>query len=149
NATWSYYREKTPERAAREIDTLINRHDRPDVIVVDNVLRQGGGLRRLLAELLRCHAGQRRLVLEAKASLRPSELCLLRLAGVQEMQVGIESLSTGMLRTLINKGTSTLQNVQAMRWMDDLGIRHVGNIILYYPGAAAAHLAEMLRNIDF
>jgi hypothetical protein len=65
------------------------------------------------------------------------------------MQVGIESLSTSLLRRLIYKGTSALQNIQIMRWMDEVGIRHVGNIILNYPGASADDLRETLYNLQF
>jgi ribosomal peptide maturation radical SAM protein 1 len=148
NATWSGYREKSPLRAVEEIRELSQRYGCSRIMIVDNVLRQGAGLRVLLPALVRDGEG-RSMILEAKASLQPHELCQLRLAGVEEMQLGIEALSNGILQRLINKGTSVMANIRALRWLEDLGIKHVGNLILEYPGATVEDLQETLRNIDF
>ena len=148
NATWSSYREKSIDRTVREIRTLVEKHGVSRIMLVDNIIRQGRQLTELLARLS-TEAPQLEIVLEAKASLRPTEFYALKRAGVVEMQTGIESLSTGMLRRLINKGTSAIHNIQAMRWMEDLGIRHVGNIILQYPGVTVSELNEMIRTLEF
>jgi ribosomal peptide maturation radical SAM protein 1 len=147
NATWSSYREKSAERAIREMTSQRSRYGRDDVMVVDNILRQGAGLEPYL-HMLETDGRGARLILEAKASLKPTEFARLRAAGIVEMQLGVEALSNGILKRLVNKGTTVLHNLQALRWMDDLGIVHAGNLILGYPGTSAEELRETLKNIE-
>lgn len=147
NATWSGYREKSGPRASREMNSLRERYSCDDLMVVDNILRQGAGLEPYLDSLQHDNRGAR-MVIEAKSSLRPREFARLREVGVVEMQLGVEALANGILKRVINKGTTVLHNLQALRWMDDLGISHIGNLIINFPGTKKEDIDETLRNIE-
>src|SRR5439155_13171559 len=64
------------------------------------------------------------------------------------IQFGIEALSTEILK-IINKGTTCIQNIQAMKFCDRFGIESISNIITHYPHVRAEAIRETLRNIDF
>lgn len=148
NATWSAYREKSPAKVMRELETIEQRHGLKRFVIVDNVLRQGRGLEELLARLT-ASPSDRALTLEARASLKPREHVALKRAGAVDMQLGIEALSTGILRRLVRKGTTTLMNLAGMRWLDELSVTHAGNLILRYPGSTPEDVKETLHNLPF
>ena len=72
----------------------------------------------------------------------------MRAAGMQEVQIGIEALSTRLLKK-INKGTTTIQNIEIMKHCEMTGITNSSNLILYFPGSDQKDVDETLRNLDF
>jgi hypothetical protein len=72
----------------------------------------------------------------------------MRTAGIQEVQIGIEALSTRLLKKL-NKGTTTIQNIEIMKYCEMTGIANLSNLILYFPGSDQKDVDETLRNLDF
>lgn len=148
NATWSRYRQQGSVRAARAFKTLARAHRSTRFMMVDNILRQGSSLEPFLDEL-KAGAPDLQIILEARASLHPRHIARLRDCGVEEIQFGIDGMSNGILRRVIKKGTTVLHNIQAMRWMDSLGMRHTGNLILWYPSATADEVRETIRNLDY
>ena len=69
-------------------------------------------------------------------------------AGMQEVQIGIEALSTPLLKKL-HKGTRAIQNLEIMKNCEALGIEHISNLILYFPGSDERDVALTLQNIEF
>jgi hypothetical protein len=69
-------------------------------------------------------------------------LRLLKRAGVNTLQPGIESLSTSIL-ALMRKGCTALQNVQLLKWASEAGIALTWNIIAGFPGEDADEYARM------
>jgi len=72
----------------------------------------------------------------------------MRAAGMKEVQIGIEALSTRLLKKL-NKGTTTIQNIEIMKHCEMMGITNSSNLILYFPGSDQKDVFETLRNLDF
>lgn len=64
------------------------------------------------------------------------------------MQVGIEALSTSLL-TKMDKGTTVIENIAAMRQCAETGICLEGNIITDFPGSTAQEVEETLTILDF
>jgi hypothetical protein len=62
------------------------------------------------------------------------------------VQFGIEGLSTAYLAR-IGKGTSTIQNLQAMKLCAELEVENNANLLLDFPGATAAEVAETASNL--
>jgi len=89
-----------------------------------------------------------RLFAEIRAGTPAAELAVMRDAGIQELQIGIEALSTSLLKKL-NKGTSAIQNLETMRDCEALGIVNTSNLILQFPGSDEQDVAETLRNLEF
>jgi radical SAM superfamily enzyme YgiQ (UPF0313 family) len=65
---------------------------------------------------------------------------------LRKTQFGIEGLSTAFLRR-IGKGTTVIQNLQAMRVCTELGIDNDANLIVDFPGSTPAEVAETARTI--
>jgi hypothetical protein len=85
---------------------------------------------------------------EIRATTSRSILAAMQAAGMQEVQIGIEALSTRLLKKL-NKGTTAIQNIEIMKDCESLGIANSSNLILYFPGSDQEDVAETLRNIEF
>ena len=83
-----------------------------------------------------------------RATTPSNELKVLRDAGMRQVQIGIEALSTGLLKKL-HKGTTAIQNLEIMRNCEALGIESVSNLILQFPGSSELDVAETLSAIEF
>jgi hypothetical protein len=142
NLQWKGYRQKKIRQVVREIDELTTRHQVLSVAFVDNVLPHTGseglfdGLERLGKDLT--------LFAETRASTSLEQLRKMRDAGLDQVQVGIESLSSNLLKKM-NKGVSVVQNLEIMRNCEALGIRSEGNLILGFPGSDTGDVDQTLR----
>jgi ribosomal peptide maturation radical SAM protein 1 len=146
NLQWSGYRVKKPSRIIAEIDALTSRHKTLSIAIADNVIPKATS-----AEIFTKLATLRkdlRVFAEIRANTPLSELRRMRKAGVQELQVGIEALSSRLLKKL-KKGTTAIQNLEIMRNCEALGIANLSNLILQFPGSDAEDVNETMQNIDF
>ena len=146
NLQWRGYRAKSARHAVAEVEHLTRRHRVLSVAVVDNVLPKAE-----TAEILRGLAGLERdlsLFAELRATTPADELAWMRAAGVRRVQVGIEALSTRLLRKL-HKGTTAIQNLEIMKRCEQLGIVNLANLILEFPSSDSEDVRETLRAIDF
>jgi hypothetical protein len=90
-----------------------------------------------------------RLFTEIRATTPRDVLVAMGAAGMREVQVGIESLSTGLLHKL-NKGTTTMDNMEIMKNCETPGLPNLtGNLILQFPSSDEQDVAETLSNLDF
>lgn len=144
NLQWKGYREKTIARVASEMSTLSERYANTRVFFLDNIVRHKGVLE--LAAAVEANGRDFELFHEMRANVTPLEWVRLRDAGLEAVQVGIEGLSSSYLRR-IGKGTTAIQNLQAMRYLRELDIAHFGNLIIDFPGATQAEVAETLDNV--
>jgi ribosomal peptide maturation radical SAM protein 1 len=125
------YRSKSPERFYEEIVALAERYQVLDFIVVDNILDMGyfGTVLPRLAEAgydIRAHY-------EVKANLRLEQLRLLAAAGIVQVQPGIESLSSRVLK-IMDKGVTGCQNVRFLRDAQSVGLSVNWNYLYGFPG---------------
>lgn len=144
NLQWAGYRTKTPARIAGEIDVLTSRHQTLAVAFADNLLplRPGRAVFAGISEL----GKDLKLFGEIRATTPGAVLRQMQRAGVEEVQVGIEAMSTRLLQKL-NKGTTAIQNLQVMRHCAELKIRNNANLILYFPGSDDEDVSETLRTL--
>jgi ribosomal peptide maturation radical SAM protein 1 len=146
NLQWRGYRAKSARRAVAEVEHLTRRHRVLSVAVVDNVLPKAE-----TAEILRGLAGLGRdvsLFAELRATTPADELACMPDAGLRRVQVGIEALSTRLLRKL-HKGTTAIQNLEIMKRCEQLGIVNLANLILDFPSSDAEDVRETLHAIEF
>lgn len=136
------FRVKSPERAFTEMEYLSRRHRTRRLGCVDNILdlRYIDTLFPRLAE----SGLDLDLFYEVKANLRYDQLVKMRRAGVRQIQPGLESLSNEVLR-LMDKGCTALQNIQLLRWCQELGIEPAWNILAGFPGEPRAEYEKMAR----
>ncbi|MGB0002106.1 MAG: RiPP maturation radical SAM C-methyltransferase [Candidatus Acidiferrales bacterium] len=134
------YRSKSPERAREELSYLSKRWGVEQIEFVDNILDLKY-IDTVFPELAR--AGSKlEFFLETKSNLRFEQLRTLRRGGVRAIQPGIESFSNQVLQ-LMHKGCTGLQNIQLLRWCEELGITVFWNLLYGFPGESEAEYARM------
>lgn len=144
NGANMHYRSKSPERALAEMQHLKQTYGPSQIECVDNILDLGylrDFFPRLIASDLRVE-----LFYETKANLKRDQLALLARAGVRTIQPGIESLSDHVLR-LMRKGCTGAQNIQLLRWADEVGLSAAWNFISGFPGESPAEYDAMAQLI--
>jgi ribosomal peptide maturation radical SAM protein 1 len=148
NGSTMAFRSKSSERAAAELFTLSSRHQCLSFQAVDNILdmRYFGGL----LPLLRDSGYDFKLFYETKSNLRKEQLRILRQAGVADVQPGIESLSTPILK-MMRKGVTAFQNICILKWCAELDIRVFWNVIYGFPGEPIeeyGRMADVMKSLS-
>jgi ribosomal peptide maturation radical SAM protein 1 len=138
------YRSKQPQRALDELMALSRRYPDHPISVVDNILDTG--YFRTFLPRLRDSAAALNLFYEIKANVSKDQLRVLRDAGVTEVQPGIESLSTHVLK-LMRKGVTMLQNIQTLKWCKELGIDVSWNVLSGFPGETACDYEQFAATV--
>ena len=146
NLQWNGYRSKNPAQVVSEIDHLTRKYKTLSVAFTDNLLPLKTS-RDIFNRIARM-GKDFRLFGEIRATTPEYVLKAMRAAGMQEVQIGIEALSTRLLKKL-NKGTTTIQNIEIMKYCEMTGIANSSNLILYFPGSDQKDVDETLRNLDF
>jgi ribosomal peptide maturation radical SAM protein 1 len=138
------FRSKTPDRAFAEMEYLSQRYDTRRIGCVDNIL----DLRYIdtLFPRLADSGLELELFYEVKANLRYDQLVKLRRGGMRQIQPGIESFSDQVLR-LMEKGCTGFQNIQLLRWCEELGIDAAWNLLSGFPGESPAEYERMAELI--
>ncbi|MBE0586311.1 MAG: RiPP maturation radical SAM C-methyltransferase [Desulfofustis sp.] len=146
NLQWHGYRAKQAARMIDEIRKLSVRHESLHFAFTDNVLpaRAMDDFFRTLAEtpLDITFFG------ELRATTSPERLGRYRRGGLRSVQVGIESLSTTLLKRM-GKGTTAMDNLAMMKNCSAAGIELLGNIITEFPGTSPAEIAETIDHLDY
>lgn len=146
NLQWRGYRSKEPIQVAREMEELASKHSSLKFSFTDNILdsRKLKGLFKSITDIDRSFE----IFTELRASLSRGDLIQMRKAGVNQVQIGVEALSTRLLDK-INKGTTAIQNMEMMKHCEELGIEHSSNLILGFPTSDGNDVEETLNNLKF
>jgi ribosomal peptide maturation radical SAM protein 1 len=139
------FRSKSVSRVVDEIRHLHERYRQYSVNffrMADNVI-DPAYFDDLLPELARMSLGVQ-FFFEVRPTLNKRQLKALAQAGVTNIQPGLENLSTHILK-LMRKGTSSLQNVQLLKWSKQQGITASWNMIFGFPGEVAADYARCVE----
>lgn len=134
------HRSKSADRVLAELDHLAGRHPGHTFYVVDNILDMNY-FKGLIPALARQRTGVD-LFYEVKANLRKEQVRQLREAGIGAIQPGIESLSDQVL-TIMRKGVRALQNIQLLKWCEELGVAATWNFLWGFPGESAEEYRRM------
>lgn len=146
NLQWNGYRSKTATRVAAEIDHLTDRYQTLSVAMMDNVLPRKNALD-IFVQIAGLNKDLR-LFGEVRAATSLKVLNAMRDCGMREVQIGIEALSSHLLKKL-QKGTTAIQNLEVMKNCEALGIRNISNLILQFPGSNEDDVADTLRTLEF
>jgi ribosomal peptide maturation radical SAM protein 1 len=138
------YHEKSIDRLVEEVATLCRRHERLDIEFSDLIIRNKGVAE--LANALKATGLELSIFYEMRAQISPIELVHLWQAGLTSAQFGIEGLSAAFLDR-IGKGTSIIQNLQAMKICEELGIENGANLLIDFPGATAEEVEQTRHTI--
>ena len=136
------FRSKSPQRAYDEITTLARKYGLQRVGFVDNILdmRYIDTLFPQLAD----NGMNLELFYEVKANLRYDQVVKLHRGGMRSIQPGIENFSNEVLK-LMEKGVSGLQNIQLMRWCEEVGIECSWNLLGGFPGESPSEYERIAK----
>lgn len=140
NGSGLAYRSKDPARFVAELRDLVQRYGFNFFMMADNILDLKY-VRSVFPELIE-QGDEITMFYETKSNLRKEQLELMAAGGVTELQPGIESLSTPILK-LMAKGTSRLQNVQLLKWCEELSVSVNWNVLFGFPGEPAEEYTDM------
>ncbi|MGN6132391.1 MAG: RiPP maturation radical SAM C-methyltransferase, partial [Nocardioidaceae bacterium] len=138
------FRAKPAGTVAEELRELVGTHKVLDVLTTDNILEKS-----YFTDLLPGLAADRpdwRLFYEIKANLSPDKVKVLREAGVIVVQPGIENLHSTPLK-LMDKGTTGVNNVAALRDLQQAGITVRWNYLAGFPGERDEHYDEVTAQL--
>ena len=146
NLQWKGYRSKNPDQVVAEIDYLTSKYRSLSVAFMDNLVpvKTSSEIFNKLSKLEKDF----HLFCEIRATTPRNVLESMERGGVQEVQVGIEALSTRLLKKL-NKGTTAIQNMEIMKNCEELGIVNTSNLILHFPSSDNEDVKETMQNLEF
>jgi ribosomal peptide maturation radical SAM protein 1 len=144
NLQWQGYRHKSATKVAAEISLLTKRHQVLSLAFMDNLLppKEGDKLMRILGD----DDQDLQIFVEIRADTSADRLHTMYRAGVRNLQVGIEALSSTLLKKM-GKGTNVMDNIEMMRHCEALAIPHGGNLLLRFPGSDEDDVAHTLANM--
>ena len=146
NLQWKGYRSKNPDQVVAEIDHQTSKYRSLSLAFMDNLVpvKTSSEIFNKLSKLEKDF----RIFCEIRAITPKRVLENMKSAGVREVQIGIEALSTRLLKKL-NKGTTAIQNLEIMKNCEELGIANNSNLILNFPGSDSKDVKETIKNMEF
>jgi len=130
NGNGMHYRQKTWTRVANEVESLSRRYSSAVIQFTDNILSM-----EYFKNLIPFWAENplpTPKYFEVKSNLNRDQLLMLKKAGVNYIQAGVESLADNTLSTM-KKGVTGSQNVAVLRWSAELAIEAYWNLIFGFP----------------
>lgn len=129
---WSkHYRYKSETKVLTDLETILKNHPEVKHIQMVDTLMPRHYFNKLIPSL-KMQFPQTAFFYEQRADLSLSQILSLKLSGVNYTQVGIEALSTDLLR-LLNKGIKAEQNLQFLRYSRSVGLLIGWNLLTEIP----------------
>lgn len=146
NTQWSGYRTKKPAQVISELDSLRKRYQLVNFAFMDNALPVKSACE--IFSALAATGHDFAFFGEIRAATNFKSLTAMRQAGLEKVQIGIEALSSRMLKKL-HKGTTAIENLEVMKHCEELGIENRSNLIVEFPGSHQVDVVETLQAIEF
>ncbi|MEZ0328946.1 MAG: RiPP maturation radical SAM C-methyltransferase [Dissulfuribacterales bacterium] len=146
NLQWQGYRAKSVARMSKELNWLSSTYGALDFAFMDNALPRREAS--IFFQEFSTHGRDYTFFAELRVGHSREELAVMAKGGLHEVQIGIEALSSSLLKRL-RKGASLMQNVAAMRHTEEFGMELSGNLILHFPGSTIEEVNETLNVLEF
>jgi len=146
NSVWKGYRSKTTSRIMEEVEYMSRRYGTARIYFVDNLCDPW--VKQFANEMVRAHRGIQSFM-EMRASHKETFWTSLKLSGVERIQVGVEAIAPDLLKKM-NKKTSAIENIRAVKYLSELGIKSSANLITYHPSSTMKDISitkELLLKI--
>jgi len=146
NIQWPSYRYKTGKRMVSEVAQLSRQYQCLHFTFTDNALPPRD------ADYFFEQTAEAPVDLDFFAEIRgtsdTNRLKRYRKGGLTTIQVGIEALSTSLLKKM-KKGRSAMDNIAMMKLCAEQGIRLEGNIIVNFPTSTPEEIEQTLANLQY
>jgi ribosomal peptide maturation radical SAM protein 1 len=140
NSNSIVYRPKSPERTLMEMLTLTGKYRMSHLYAVDTIC--GPTMYKKVLPKISESGYDLSLFLEIHPTLARDHLQVLKEAGVHQIQPGIESFNTEILR-LMRKGVDAIRNIRFLKWCRELGIDARYNFLWGFPEELAESYQAM------
>jgi ribosomal peptide maturation radical SAM protein 1 len=142
NANGMKFRAKSAPQVLKELTYLSERYKWSKFDAVDNIMDRDflEGLCGSLAEM----RNDLDIFYEVKANMSRAEIHRLRLAGIRDIQPGIESLSSHILK-LMKKGIKGIHNLEMLKWAQYYGVQVQWNILTGFPGEQIENITQQIE----
>jgi ribosomal peptide maturation radical SAM protein 1 len=138
------YRFKAPEHVERMLEHMSRKYGERRFRFSDYILPRS--YYKTLLPRLAAKPVKYELHWEMKSNVKAEEVRLMKEAGIVEVQPGIESFSSAVLRRM-DKGVTALQNVLTIRLLTEHDITVNYNVLFGFPDDKPEDYREMLRTI--
>jgi ribosomal peptide maturation radical SAM protein 1 len=146
NLQYNSYREKCVDKIIEEIQFLASRYKMLSFQIIGNTLPKNNY--RDLFERIKHLGKDFSFVSEARAGiLKSNDYVLLKQAGFDIIQTGIESFSQSYLKKM-NKGARVIDNIAALKFCRENGISNKYNLIIDYPNEDVVDFQETVKNVE-
>lgn len=146
NLQWKSYRRKTAEKMISEVKELIMNYGSIDFSFCDNALPPSETDH--FFKTLSNSSVDLSFFAEIRAINDPEKLSLYKQGGLEKVQAGIESFSTGLLKKM-KKGTTTIENLAVMKHCMESSIVLEGNLLVEFPGSSEDDVSETLSALNY
>lgn len=145
NGSSMEYRAKSPKRLVDELAFLAERYNVRWFGAADNILDHRGhdALCRQIAERI----PDAKVFFDVKSNLTRKQLLSMKRAGIDEVQPGIESFSTRVLK-LMQKGVTGIKNIHVLRMFAETGIWPMWNYLYGFPGEHLEDYVPLLQWVN-
>ncbi len=145
NLQWDKFRAQTPEMVALTISQLSSRHKLLDFFFVDNIAPKTS---KKIFKRVEDLGLDLRFFYELRTDINRDTLSQMKAAGLTRVQLGVESLSSGLLKKF-NKRARVIDNLQGMKFCEEFELSTCGNLIVEHPKTTQIDVEESVRNIEF
>ncbi len=147
NLLWTGYRVRPKKDVSRQMKQLSDKYKINNFIFTDNIMlkKSASTLFSAISKL----SGKYRLTTEIRSNnLSKKDLYIMKQAGVFELGIGIESFSTNLLKKM-NKGTRTIENIQTLKFCEEIGLKVLSQFMLGFPTESQADIDETINNMGY
>lgn len=146
NIQYNKYREKNVDKIIEEIEYLSTKYQVLKFQIISNNLLAKDY--QILCEKIKKLGKNLSFFAEVRADqLKSKDYTLLKEAGFNTIQTGVESFSSNYLRK-INKGTRVIDNIAALKFCRENRIKNCYNLIINYPNEEEIDFEETKRTIQ-
>lgn len=139
------FRKKTPQKVTDELKMLLKKYPATEIVMTDSTFSYEY-FESLLPQLSN-ELSDATIFFEIKPLTTLEQLVLLKKAGISNLQPGLETLSTSLLKKL-NKGIETRHNIIFLRNAMSAGMRVFWNILWRFPQDEQAEYEEVLKRVQ-
>lgn len=145
NGSFMNYRSKNPDVFLSEIKSVVSKYRVMNISLADNILdmKYFNTLLPKIKEL----DWDLKMFVEIKANISREQVSLLSEAGFTEVQPGIESLNSRVLK-IMDKGVTGAQNVRLLRDCKSLGVNVNWNYLYGFPDEKDDDYEMVNRQLD-
>lgn len=142
-----HYRHKSEQKVIDELSKMLNAHPKVKHIEMVDTLMPRNYFNKLLSTIKNDFPSIT-MFYEQRADLTFEQVVQLKRAGINYTQVGIEALSTNLLK-LVNKGVDAEQNIKCLRYLKSTGLLIGWNLLIEIPNDKATDWNEFLDLIPY